>query len=71
MVGQWIDIIYLPSGRFKWFKRADSFDVNSISKKSAVGYILKIGLEYPDKLHVLHNDYPLGPEKLAILYDML
>ena len=28
-------------------------------------------LEYPDKLHVIHNGYPLAPEKLGITYDML
>ena len=26
---------------------------------------------YPEKLHKLHNDYPLTPEKLAIPYDIL
>ena len=52
-------------------KNADNFDVNSISKKSPIGYILEVDLEYPDELHVLHNDYPLAPEKLAIPYDML
>ena len=36
-----------------------------------MGYTLEVDLEYPDELHVLHNDYPLTPEKLAILYDML
>ena len=39
-------------------------------KKSLVGYILDVDLKYPDELHVLHNDYPLTPEKLAIPYDM-
>ena len=46
-------------------------DVNWISKKNPVGYILEVDLEYPDELHLLHNDYPLAPEKLAIPYDML
>ena len=32
-------------------------------KKSLVGYILDVDLKYPDELHVLHNDYPLTPEK--------
>ena len=61
---------YLPYGGFKWLKNLDNFDVNSISEKSPVGYILEVDLEYPDELHVLHNDYPLAPEKIAIPYDM-
>ena len=47
---------YLPYGGFKWLKNNDDFDVNSISAKSPIGYILKADLEYPDELHVLHND---------------
>ena len=56
---------YLPYGRFKWLKNTDNFHVNPISKKTP------IDLDYPDQLHVLHNDYPLAPEKLAIPYDIL
>ena len=62
---------YLPYGGFKWLKNVDGFDVNSISEKSPIGYILEVDLQYPDELHALHNDYPLAPEKLAISYDML
>ena len=62
---------YLPYGGFKWLKNVDKFDVNSISKKSLIGYILKVDLDNPDELHYLHNDSPLAPEKLAIPYDML
>ena len=40
-------------------------------KESPIGYILEVELEYRDELHVLHNDYPLAPEKVAIPYDML
>ena len=61
---------YLPYGRFKWLKNVDNFDVNSISQKSPIGYIFEVDLKYPDELHVLHNDYPLAPEKLTIPYDM-
>ena len=67
----WAMSSYLPYGGFKWLKNVDGFDVNSISEKSPIGYILEVDLEYPDELHVLHNDYPLAPEKLAIPYDML
>ena len=62
---------YLPYGGFKWLKNVDNFDVNSISKKSSIGYILEVDFEYPDELHVLHNDSSLASEKLAISYDML
>ena len=67
-----LDILsrYLPYGRSKWLKDIDGFDVNSISKKSPIGYILEVDLEYPEELYVLHNDYSLAPEKLAIFYEM-
>ena len=62
---------YLPYGGLKWLKNVDNFDENSISKNSLTGYILKVDLEYSHELHLLHNDYPLAPEKLAIPYEML
>ena len=62
---------YLPYGRFKWLKNVDGSDVASIGKKSQIGYILEVDLEYPDEIHELHNDYPLAPEKYAVFDDML
>ena len=43
----------------------------SINDSSSIGYFLEFDLEYPDKLHELHNDFPLVPEKLAVSNDML
>ena len=37
-----------------------------IKKDSPTGYILEVDLEYPEKLHDIHNDYPLAPEKINI-----
>ena len=67
---------FLIYGGFKWLKNIDNFDVNWVSEcnsieNSSAGYIIEVDLEYPDELHVLHNDYPLAPEKLAIPYDTL
>ena len=37
-----------------------------IKKDSSTGYALEVNLEYPQKLHDIHNDYPLAPEKANI-----
>ena len=62
---------YLPYGGFKWIKNVDNFDGYSTSKNNLARYIFKVDLEYPDELHILHNNHPLAPEKFAIPYDML
>ena len=64
---------YLPYGEFKWLnqKEIDKFDVNSIKENSSNGYILEADPEYPDELHIFHNDYLLALEKLEISDDML
>ena len=61
----------LPYGGFKWLKNIDKFDVNSIGENNPIGYILQVDIKHPEKLHILHNDYSLAPEKLAITYGML
>ena len=67
----WAMSEYLPHSEFEWLKNVDSLDVMSIAKKSDVGYILEVDLKYPNKLHKLHNDYPLSPEKLTVTNDIL
>ena len=62
---------YLPYGEFEWLENVDKFDVMSINEKPDIGYILEVDLKYPKKLHELHNDYPLAPEKIAVTNDML
>ena len=39
---------YHHYGGFKLLKNVNEFDVVLISKKSQVGYILEVDLEYPD-----------------------
>ena len=62
---------YLPYGGFKWLKNADNSDVSPVSENRSIEYICEVDLEYPDELHILHNDYRLTPEKLATPYNML
>ena len=57
---------YLPYEGFKWLKNVDEFGIMSINGKSLIGYFFEVDLNYPNKLHELHNDYPLAPEKPAV-----
>ena len=68
----WAMSQYLPYSEFKCLnqKEISRFCLNSISENSFVGYILEVDLEYPDKLHNLHNDYSLAAEKLKITQNM-
>ena len=63
----------LPYSGFKWLnqKETDKFCLNAINENSSGGYILEVDLEYSDKLHELHNDYPLAPGKLEITHNMM
>ena len=36
----------------------------NIKNNSSIGYVLEADLEYPQKLHDIHSDYPLAPEKI-------
>ena len=58
----WTMSQYLPYSEFKWLNQneIDKSDVNLISRNSSRWwrYILEVDLEYLDKLHDLHNDYP-------------
>ena len=67
----WAMSEYLPYEGFERLKNVDKFDMMAISGKSPIGYFLEVNLEYLDKLHELHNDYPLSPEKLSVSSDML
>ena len=60
----WVMSEYLPYEEFEWLKNVDELDVKSINEKSPIRYLLDVDLEYPEKLHELHNDYPLAPENL-------
>ena len=67
----WVRSKYPAYARFNWLENADNFNVNSIIKRANTGHILEVDILYLDELHVLHNNYSLAPEKLAIPYEML
>ena len=60
----------LPINGFKWVNDISGINeefVKSYDKKnSSKGYVLEVGVDYPSKLHKLHNDMPFLPERIKI-----
>ena len=50
----------LPTKGFKWMTEHELQDWKNHS------CILEVELEYPKKLHDLHNEYPLAPERIKV-----
>ena len=69
----WAMSQYLPTGNFKWLsqKRIRKTNLGKYTENSDKGLILEVDLEYPQELHNLHNDFPLGPEKIKVNKNML
>ena len=69
----WAMIQPLPACDFKFLTKEEisKFDLDSISENSEIGYILEVDLEHCKELHVLHNEYPLCPEKIEVSSEML
>ena len=69
----WAMSQYLPTGSFEWLspKQIEKINLNKYTEDSNKGMILEVDLEYPQELHDLHNDYPLGPEKVKVTDEML
>jgi len=63
----------LPVGGFRFLTDAEllTFDIAGISADSPTGYFVECDLRYPTELHALHNTYPLAPEHVYILEEML
>ncbi|XP_068756169.1 uncharacterized protein [Montipora capricornis] len=69
----WAMSQYLPTGGFRWMTKnqIDKTDLAKYKEDSNKGLILEVDLEYPEELHNLHNEYPLGPEKVKVTENML
>ena len=69
----WAMSQYLPTGGFRWMtqKQIDKTNLALYKEDSKKGLILEVDLKYPNKLHNLHNDYSLAPEKVKVTENML
>ena len=63
----------LPTGDFEWLSddAVKDFDPMGVAIDGAFGYVLEVDLHYPVELHDLHNGFPLAPEKMLVVDEML
>ena len=58
-----------PVNNFDWSKDASNFNENFIknyNEESDEGYFLEVDVQYLERLHELHNDLPILPERMRI-----
>ena len=59
----------LPVNKFKWIEDTSHFNedfIKSYNEKTNEIYILEVEVQYPEKLHELHNDLLFSPERIKI-----
>ena len=52
---------------FDWIKDASQFNedfIKNYNEESDKGYFLEVDVQYPEKLHELHNDLLFLPERM-------
>ena len=64
---------YFPYGPFRWIRLTDKNINKALGKKdnSLHGYFLEVDIFLPDELHDYQNCFPMAPEKLHVIEDML
>ena len=60
-------------GDFKFLTdvEIEQLDLTTVADDSPTCYIVECDLKYPEKLHNLHSDYPLAPDRLKPTSEML
>ena len=59
----------LSINNFEWIEDMSQFNkdfIRNYNEESDEGYYLEFDVQYPEKLHELHNDLPFLPERMKI-----
>ena len=59
----------LPGNNFEWIEGTSQFNEDarkSYNEEGDEGYFLEANVQYPEKIHEIHNDLPFLPEKIKI-----
>ncbi|VDI35302.1 Hypothetical predicted protein [Mytilus galloprovincialis] len=62
----WAMVQSLPTGDFEWVEPEEIEEILDYPDDHEYGAMVKCDLEYPEKLHDAHNDYPLAPQNVEI-----
>ena len=64
MAGLWVSINRQEVFNLLTEEKINELNLSEYKNDSSKGIILEVDLEYPEKLHNHHNDYPLAAEKI-------
>ena len=59
----------LPVNKFEWINDTSQFNehfIKSYNEESNKGYFLEVDIQYPEKLHEIHNNLPFLLERMKI-----
>ena len=59
----------LPVHNFEWIEYTSQFNedfIKDFNEENDKGYFLEVDVQYPEKLHELHNDLPFVQERMKI-----
>ena len=59
----------LTVNNYQWIEDTSQFNedfIKSYSEQSDEGYFLEVVVQYPEKLHDLHNDLPFSQQRIKI-----
>ena len=59
----------LPVNKFEWIEDTSQFNgdfIKSYNEESNEGCFLEVDVQYPKKLHELHNDLSFLPERIKL-----
>ena len=65
----WVILQKLPVNNFEWIEDTSQFDedfIKNYNEKSGEGYFFEVDVQYPQKIHELHNDLPFLSERMKI-----
>ena len=65
----WAMLQKFPVSIYEWIEDTSQVNedfIKSYNEESDEGYLLEADVQYPEKLHELHNDLPFLPERMKI-----